>query len=82
MNICTLKSLCEVLVPLFAIVSAVLWLTAAWTSRVSFFSIPMSQLDRAARRQAQFNGLAALCAGIAALLQFTITLMPVCRAFA
>jgi hypothetical protein len=33
-------------------------------------------------KQARFNGAAAFCAGVAALLQLTILNMPVCRAFA
>jgi hypothetical protein len=82
MDICALKSVFEVLAAVFSIGAAGFWFGAAWASRGSFRDTPMVRLDQAGKQQTLFNGIAASCAGIAALLQLTITWMPVCRAFA
>jgi hypothetical protein len=78
--VCELKTALEVLTALLAIAAAGWWFAAAWVSR----SPPTwDSLDRVARLQAIFNGIAALCAGVAAILQLiTTAFMPVCRAFA
>jgi hypothetical protein len=59
MSICAVKSWFEVLVVVFALMSAGFW-----------FAAP------------RYNALAASCAGLAAILQFAVLSMPVCRAFA
>jgi hypothetical protein len=81
MDICVLKHVFEILVAIFSLGAAGFWFGAAWVSRVSIFGDPMRLVEIAGRRQALLNGVAASCAGIAALLQLIITWMPVCRAF-
>jgi hypothetical protein len=78
--ICEIKTAFEVLTALLAIAAAGWWFAAAWVSR----SAPTwDSLNRVARLQATYNGIAALCAGLAAILQLiTTAFTPVCRAFA
>jgi hypothetical protein len=77
--ICTFKTVMEILTAAFALGAAGWWFAAAWVSR----SPPTwENLNRVARLQAIYNGIAASCAGLAAILQLIITaFMPVCRAF-
>lgn len=77
--ICELKTIFEVLAALLAIAAAGWWFGAAWVSRLP---PTWASLDTVARKQAIYNGIAATCAGVAAILQLIITaFMPVCRAF-
>lgn len=79
MTVCTIKSVLEVLTALFAIGAAGWWFAAAWVSRLP---PTWASLDSVARKQAIYNGVAASCAGLAAILQLVTTaFMPVCRAF-
>ena len=55
------------------------WFAAAWLSRSPS---TWDSISRVAKLQAIYNGIAATCAGFAALLQLVVTgFMPVCRAF-
>lgn len=77
--ICNLKTIFEVLAALLAIGAAGWWFAAAWVSRLP---PTWDGLNTVARKQAIYNGIAATCAGLAAILQLISTaFMPVCRAF-
>jgi hypothetical protein len=77
--ICTLKTLMEILTAALALGAAGWWFAAAWVSRLP---PTWADLNRIAKFQAIYNGIAASCAGLAAILQLIITgFMPVCRAF-
>src|ERR1700730_7349394 len=76
--ICALKTLVEILIPILAIAAAGWWFGAAWVSRLP---PTWESVDRVTRRQAICNGVAATCAGLAALLQLLLTQFPLCRAF-
>ncbi len=79
MTICNVKSVLEVLAAILAISAAGWWFSAAWISRGA---PTWENMNRIQRQQAIFNGIAATCAGIAAMLQLVTTaFMPVCRAF-
>jgi hypothetical protein len=79
MSICDLKHTFEVLAALGALAAASWWFAAAWVTRGAS---TYANIDRIQRRQAIYNGIAASCAGIAAILQLVTTaFMPVCRAF-
>jgi hypothetical protein len=63
--------------------AAAFWFYASWISRGTFTKTIIDELDRIFQRQAQCNAIAALCAGLAAMLQIIVVwFMPVCRAFA
>ncbi len=81
MTICTLKSVFEVLVGLFALGAAGWWFAAAWIGRGSFPKTMIADFDHKQRLQARYNAIAAACAGFAALLLIAVVYMPVCRAF-
>jgi hypothetical protein len=77
--VCGLKSTFEILTAVLAISAAGWWFAAAWVSRLP---PTWASLNTVARKQAIYNGIAASCAGLAALLQLiTTAIMPVCRAF-
>jgi hypothetical protein len=77
--ICLVKTIFEVLTALFAIGAAGWWFGAAWVSRGDVTYANQNDIQR---KQAIYNGIAATCAGLAALLQLiTTAFMPVCRAF-
>jgi hypothetical protein len=77
--VCQLKTMFEVLTAVLAIGAAGWWFAAAWVSRQP---PTWASLDTVARKQAIYNGIAAMCAGLAAILQLVTTaFMPVCRAF-
>jgi hypothetical protein len=79
MTECGLKTGFEILIALLAISAAGWWFAAAWVSRLP---PTWDSLNRVARQQAICNGIAASCAGLAAILQLiTTAFMPVCRAF-
>jgi hypothetical protein len=79
MNICTLKSVLEILTGIFALAAAGWWFAAAWVSRLP---PTWDSLNSVARKQTICNGIAATCAGLAAIFQLVATsFMPVCRAF-
>jgi hypothetical protein len=73
---CHLKEGLEFLMPLFAVAAAIFWFASA--------GIGFRLFERYLKWQASsFNAVAALCAGIAALIQLAITyFLPLCRAFA
>jgi hypothetical protein len=76
---CEFKTIFEVLTASFAIGAAGWWFAAAWVPRLP---PTWDNLNRVARQQATYNGIAAFCAGLAAVLQLiTTAFMPVCRAF-
>jgi hypothetical protein len=79
MFVCELKTVLETLTAVFAIGAAGWWFAAAWVSRLP---PTWASLNTVARKQAIYNGIAASCAGSAAILQLiTTAFMPVCRAF-
>jgi len=79
MTVCSIKDILEVLTAILAIGAAGWWFAAAWVSRGA---PTFENLDRVQHQQAIFNGIAATCAGLAAILQLVTTaFMPVCRAF-
>jgi len=79
MTVCNVKTLFEILTAILAIGAAVWWFAAAWVSRLP---PAWDTLNTVARKQAVCNGIAATCAGLAAILQLlTTAFMPVCRAF-
>jgi hypothetical protein len=79
MFVCELKTVLETLTAVFAIGAAGWWFAAAWVSRLP---PTWDSLNTVARKQAIYNGIAASCAGTAAILQLmTTAFMPVCRAF-
>jgi hypothetical protein len=80
-TICDIKSICEALSGLGALSAAGFWFYASWISRRSFLNTPIIELDRMLGLQARYNAVAALSAGIAALLQLAVWETPVCRAF-
>ena len=77
--VCEMKTVFEVLTALLAIGAAGWWFAAAWSSRGP---LTMDNMEAIQRKQTIYNGIAATCAGLAAILQLTTTaFMPVCRAF-
>jgi hypothetical protein len=83
-DICTLKHSLEVLSPILALVAAAFWFASAWAGWFPFVSTPWGAIERYMKWQAVFSGIAAACAGLAALIQFATTtqhVFPVCRAF-
>ena len=73
------KSAFEVLTAILAISAAGWWFAAAWVSRLP---PTWESMNTVARKQAIYNGIAATCAGFAAILQLVTTaFLPVCRAF-
>ena len=67
---------------MFALGAAAWWFAAAWAAWFPYFHTPFALMERYQRWQALFNGTAAACAGIAAIMQLVVsTYMPVCRAF-
>ncbi len=81
MSVCGVKSGLEWLMPIFLIVSAVFWFASAWIGRNSFLHTPIGKLERAFTWQARLNAVAALTAGLTAVVQLIIWYMPVCRSF-
>lgn len=82
MEVCDVKKLLEVLTAVFALGAAAWWFAAAWAAWFPYFHTPFALMERYQRWQALFNGTAAACAGIAAIMQLVVsTYMPVCRAF-
>jgi hypothetical protein len=82
MDICAVKKLLEVLTTLFAAGAAGWWFAAAWAGWFPYGSTLSGEIERYMKWQAMFNGIAATCAGIAALMQLAVTAyFPVCRAF-
>jgi hypothetical protein len=80
--ICDVKHLVEVLTAVFALGAAGLWFAAAWAGWFPFMQTPFETLERRLRWQAVFNGSAAACAAVAALMQLVVSAyMPVCRDF-
>lgn len=69
MDICTVKNLLEVLTALFAAGAACWWFAAAWAGWFPYVSKPWGEIERYMKWQAMFNGIAATCAGIAAIMQ-------------
>jgi hypothetical protein len=81
---CTLKHWLEVSSPILALLAAFFWFGSAWAGWFPFISTPWGDIQRYQKWQAIFNGIAAACAGVAALMQFATTthyFFPVCRAF-
>jgi len=78
---CLIKSICEWIGAGFAFGAAGFWFYASWIARKSMLQSIMAEYDRTLVLQARYNAIAALCAGLAALLQIAILNLPVCRAF-
>jgi hypothetical protein len=79
MFVCELKTVLETLTAVFAIGAAGWWFAAAWVSRSA---VTWANQNTVQRQQAIYNGIAASCAGTAAILQLiTTSFMPLCRAF-
>ena len=80
-DICTLKSYGEFGEGVFGILAALFWF---WSSAISWsvFSRPqVGDKSRNARLNNVYNAIAALFAGIAALLQVFVFYSPACRDF-
>jgi hypothetical protein len=75
---CNIRTAFEVAIPVFACLAAVFWFYA---SSVPGGSAPMAKLEQNLSLQARYNSWAAAAAGIAALLQFFTSFMPMCRVF-
>jgi hypothetical protein len=83
MTICVFKHGCEIASAVLAFAAAASWFYASWIGRASFLKTAIDDFDQILRAQARYNSIAALCAGVAALLQiWTIGFAPACRAFA
>jgi hypothetical protein len=82
MEICDVKKLLEVLIAVFAFSAALFWFLVAWAAWFPYFTTPFELIERYLKWQAIFNGIAAICAAIAAIMQLVVSwYMPVCRAF-
>jgi hypothetical protein len=83
MTICDVKTGCEILSAVLAFLAAGFWFYSSWIARGSFLQTVIAEYDRVVTAQARYNAIAALCAGLAAILQIIVVgFMPVCRAFA
>jgi hypothetical protein len=77
--VCGLKTTFEILTAVLAISAAGWWFAAAWVSRGD---VTYANQNKVVHQQAIYNGIAASCAGLAAILQLiTTAFMPICRAF-
>jgi hypothetical protein len=82
MDTCVVKSVFEFFGAAFALGAAGSWFGASWIARGSMLNTAIQAYDRILMLQARYNAIAALCAGVAAVLQLIVLWMPVCRAFA
>jgi hypothetical protein len=82
MDICDVKKMLEILTAVLALGAAGLWFAAARAGWFPFLGTPMDLVERYLKWQAAFNAFAAMCAGLAAVMQLVVSAyMPVCRAF-